>query len=155
MPILHSRTSEEATLRPLFGRSFIDGLSFPPLYPPSDADFVFSDIRGGHSAPVLLRAGPGVEPGTFGLEIWCSTTEPFRPPKFLTYSNNFPSKSGYFANIYIFSFEFKFDHLSYFIQSNKGKFLAFLVFPKLYPLWGGHHQKSFWRTSAGSRGRSM
>ena len=108
-----------------------------PLYPPS-ADFVFSDIRGGHSAPVIWagfhrrvflpfpfchsvcdmapldspkrdnknrfgefsfslrlvygrvfypgfpscgRAVPEVEPGTFGLEIRCSTTEPFRPPQ--------------------------------------------------------------------------
>ncbi len=99
-----------------------------PLNPPSDADFVFSDIRGDHSAPVIWagfhrryvrwrhmtlqkettttglesfsfslrpvygrffnpgfpscgRAGPGVEPGTFKLEIRCSTTEPFRPPQ--------------------------------------------------------------------------
>ncbi len=110
-----------------------------PLYPPSDADFVFSDIRGRHSVPVIWagfhrrvflpstfchsvcemvphyspkrdnnnrfgefsfslrpvygrffypgfpscgRAGPGVESRTFGLEIRCSTTEPFQPPFF-------------------------------------------------------------------------
>ncbi len=32
MPILYSRTSEETTLRPLFGRGFIGGFSFPPLF---------------------------------------------------------------------------------------------------------------------------
>ncbi len=32
MPILYSQTSEEATLRPLFGRGFIGGFSFPPLF---------------------------------------------------------------------------------------------------------------------------
>ena len=63
MPILYSRTSEETTLRPLFGRGFISGFSFPPLIchsvcemaplSPSDANFVFSDIRGDHSAPVI------------------------------------------------------------------------------------------------------
>ncbi len=36
---------------PTFSATLVGEIA--PLYPPSDANFVFSDIRGGHSAPVL------------------------------------------------------------------------------------------------------
>ncbi len=107
MPILYSRTSEETTLRPLFGRGFIGGFSFPPLFATRYVRWRHMTLRrettttGLESFPSLCarymggvfypgfpscgRAGPGVEPGTFGLEIRCSTTEPFRSPSSCCY----------------------------------------------------------------------
>ncbi len=104
MPILYSRTSEDATLCPLFGWGFISGFSFPLLFATRYVRWCHITLQrettttGLESFPSLYarymgvffypgfpscgRAGPGVESGTFGLEIRCSTTEPFQPPFF-------------------------------------------------------------------------
>ncbi len=112
MPILYSRTSEEVTQRPIVGRGFISGFSFPPVshgeteplchsvgemaphyspkrvpqqqqvfesFPSFCAQFMGGFFYPGFSS--RRRAGPGVAPGTFGLEIRCSTNEPFQPPQ--------------------------------------------------------------------------